>query len=73
MKVASSKEKREEGTKKVVDFYNGLIGKIKGFKGFIMTGSSDDPQKAVNITLWETKEEMDNYYANDRDYSISRA
>jgi heme-degrading monooxygenase HmoA len=70
LKVASSKEKREEGTKKVVDFYNGLIGKIKEFKGFIMTGSSHDPQKAVNITLWETKkEEMDNYYANDKDYS----
>lgn len=34
-----------------------------------MTGSSDDPQKAVNITLWETKEKMDNYYANYKDYS----
>jgi hypothetical protein len=34
-----------------------------------MTGSSDDPQKAVNITLWETKEKIDNYYANDKDYS----
>jgi hypothetical protein len=34
-----------------------------------MTGSSDDPQKAVNITLWETKEKMDRYYANDKGYS----
>ena len=57
--------KRDEAAKKVVDFYNGLAGKVKGFKGFIMTGSLDDPQKAVNISLWESREDMDNYYAND--------
>ena len=39
--------KREEATKKIVDFYNGLSGKIKGFNGFIMSGSLEDPQKAV--------------------------
>jgi hypothetical protein len=44
--------KREEATKKIVDFYNGSSGKIKGF---IMLGSLEDPQKAVNITLWETR------------------
>lgn len=60
--------KREEGQKKVVDFYNGLSGKIKGFKGFIMSGSLDDPQKAVNVSLWETKEDMDDYYANNKEY-----
>src|SRR5918912_1966130 len=61
--------KREEAAKKIVDFYDGLAGKVKGFKGFIMTGSLDDPQKAVNISLWETREERDNYYANDKDHS----
>ena len=61
--------KRDEGAKMVVDFYNGLIGKANGFKGFIMTGSLDDPQKTVNISLWETREDMDNYYANDKDYA----
>ena len=38
--------KREEATKKIVDFYNGLSGKIKGFNGFIMSGSLEDPQKS---------------------------
>jgi quinol monooxygenase YgiN len=61
--------KRDEGQKRVVDFYNGIVGKVKGLKGFMMTGSLDDPQKAVNISLWETREDMDNYYANDKDYS----
>jgi heme-degrading monooxygenase HmoA len=46
-----------------------LVGKkIKGFRVFIMTGSLDDPQKAVNISLWETREDMGNYYANDKEY-----
>ena len=61
--------RREEATKKVVDFYNGLSGKIKGFNGFIMSGSLEDPQKAVNISLWETREDMDDYYANNKEYS----
>jgi hypothetical protein len=34
----------------------------------IMTGSLDDPQKAVNVSLWESREDMDNYYANDKEY-----
>ena len=54
--------------KRVVDFYNGIVGKVKGLKGFMMTGSLDDPQKAVNISLWETREDMDTYYANDKEY-----
>ena len=61
--------KREEAEKKVEEFYNGLSGKIKGFNGFIMSGSLEDPQKAVNITLWKTREDMDDYYANNKEYS----
>ena len=63
--------KRDEATKKIVDFYNKLVGKVKGYKGFIMTGSVDDPQKAVNVSLWESREDMDNYYANDKEYASS--
>jgi quinol monooxygenase YgiN len=61
--------KREEPSKKVVDFYNGLSGKVKGSNGFVMSGSLEDPQKAVNISLWETREDMDEYYANNKEYS----
>ena len=34
-----------------------------------MSGSLDDPQKAVNISLWETREDMDDYYSNNKEYS----
>ena len=61
--------KREEAAKKIVDFYDGLAGKVKGFRGFIMTGSLDDSQKAVNVSAWESSEDMDGYYANDKEYA----
>jgi heme-degrading monooxygenase HmoA len=46
-----------------------ITGKVKGFKGFIMTGSLDDPQKAVNVSLWESREDMDGYYANNKEHA----
>jgi hypothetical protein len=39
LRAVSREGKRDEGAKKVVDFYDGIIGKAKGFKGLIMTGS----------------------------------
>jgi hypothetical protein len=60
--------RRDEGAKKIQDFYSGLIGKIKGLNGFIMTGSLDDSQKTVNISIWETQEDMNDYYTNNEDY-----
>ena len=59
--------KREEAIKKVVDYYSGLSGKVKGFRGFITSGSLEDP-KVFNMSLWETKEDMDNHYSNNKEY-----
>jgi quinol monooxygenase YgiN len=33
-----------------------------------MIDSLDDPQKAVNVSLWESREDMDNY-TNDKEYA----
>jgi hypothetical protein len=35
-----------------------------------MSASLEDPQKAVNISIWETKEDMDQYYSNNREYLV---
>jgi heme-degrading monooxygenase HmoA len=59
--------KIEEGIK-VVDHYNELSDKWKGFRGFINSGSVED-SKVFNMYVWETKEDMDNYYANDKEYA----
>jgi hypothetical protein len=55
LRAISREGKIDEGEKKVVDFYDGIIGKAKRFKGLIMTGNLDDPQKAVNLSLWESR------------------
>ena len=60
--------KREEAIKKVVDHYSELSGKVKGFRGFITSASLKDP-KVFNMSVWETKEDMDNYYANNKEYA----
>ena len=44
--------KTDEAARKVVDFYNGLIGKkTKGLRGFIMTGSLDDPKVHCKVLI----------------------
>ena len=47
-------------------FYNGQVGKINRLKGFIMINNFEDKQKTANISFWETRENMDNYYTNDK-------
>ncbi|NIO09704.1 MAG: hypothetical protein GTO40_17560 [Deltaproteobacteria bacterium] len=34
---------------------------IKGFRGRRLMRGVEDPNEGISITLWETKEDMDNY------------
>lgn len=61
--------RREEGIKRVVDFYTRLRNNAKGFKGFIMTENLNDEKVVANLSFWENKEDMDNYYTNNKEYS----
>ena len=54
--------------KMIADFYNSSIGRVKGFKGYLLRESLKDPPSIVNITFWDTKEDMDSYY-NGLNYS----
>jgi hypothetical protein len=42
------------------------VGKINRLKGFVMINNFEDKQKAVNISFWKTRENMDNHYTNDK-------
>lgn len=59
---------QEAGLKMVSDFWNSNVNKVKGFKGFMLMLDSDDSLIATNITLWESKEDMDTYYSRDEHY-----
>jgi heme-degrading monooxygenase HmoA len=54
--------------KMIADFYNSNIGRVKGFKGYLLRESLKDPPSIVNITFWDTKEDMNSYY-NGLNYS----
>jgi len=62
------KGKRVLALKIIADFYNSNIGRVKGFKGYLLRESLKDPLSIVNITFWDAKEDMDSYY-NGMDYS----
>ena len=53
--------KREESTKKILEFLNKLEGKVKGMKGFLVMDNMKDAQESIVLTFWETKEDMDTF------------
>jgi heme-degrading monooxygenase HmoA len=57
--------KREESTKRLMQFFADLEGKVKGMKGFVIMDSLKDSQESIVLTLWETKGDMDSFYQPD--------
>jgi hypothetical protein len=56
------KGQRVIALKMIADFYNSNIGRVKGFKGYLLRESLEDPPSIVNITFWDAKDDMDSYY-----------
>lgn len=61
-KARFKRDKREEGTKILANFFNEYKNQIKGFKGFIIMNSVNDSQETIALTFWETKEDIDTYH-----------
>jgi heme-degrading monooxygenase HmoA len=59
---------REESMRKIADYYNDQVGKVKGLKGTMLLAGSDDSQRVANLIFWETKEDMDKFYTTDKNY-----
>jgi hypothetical protein len=59
-----SSEEREDGIKMFNGFFK-TIEKDKGqeMKGHIILESLSDPQEAIVLTFWETKDDMDRFYS----------
>ena len=41
---------------------------MKGLSAFVLMANLHDSQGATNSTVWETKEDMDAYYSQDKNY-----
>ncbi len=55
---------REKATRKFKEFFATILGKEKGFKGFIILENEEDSHETLVLTLWDSKGDMDNYYSN---------
>ena len=60
--------KKEEGLKIVSEFWKANVGKVKGLKGFMLMLDPCTSEIATNITVWENKQYMDEYYSGDVSY-----
>jgi len=58
--------KREEGLKIIAELWSENVGKVKGLSAFVLMANLHDSQGATNSTVWETKEDMDAYYSQDK-------
>ncbi|CAN5539544.1 hypothetical protein BH18THE1_BH18THE1_13060 [soil metagenome] len=55
---------REKATRKFREFFTAIQGKVSGFKGYIILENDEDSDEMLVLTLWASKEDMDNYYSN---------
>jgi hypothetical protein len=64
-------DKREEGLKMVSEFWNSNMSKVQGLKGFMFILDPYNPELelATNITVWESKQFMDELYLHNASYS----
>jgi heme-degrading monooxygenase HmoA len=54
--------KREESTHMLLDFFDGLEGKVAGMRGYLILDNAKDPQESLVLTFWETKQDMEGFY-----------
>ena len=64
-KVRIKKDKRQETTKLLLEFFKILEEKPTGMKGFLVMDNIQDLQESVVLTFWERKEDMDEFYKPD--------
>src|SRR5437773_2059716 len=58
-----SSESREEAIRMFNEFFANIEKENREMKGHIILESMSDPQEAIVLTFWETKDEMDRFYS----------
>jgi quinol monooxygenase YgiN len=62
-------DKSDEVLKIVSRFWNSNMIKVDGLRGFMLTIDPFSPELVTNITVWESKQAMDEFYSNCTNYS----
>lgn len=63
--VHLKKGKRTQNMDNLKEFFEEINNKVKGMRGFIIMDSIENMQETIVITLWQTREDMDEYYRAD--------
>lgn len=49
-----------------------ITASMKGFKGRRLLRSMENPEEGISISLWDTKEDMENYVKSSQRQTIAR-
>lgn len=67
----------EADRKKVLDFWEGFgvpsASRQEGFRGALILESAETPGRIRTVTVWESKEDFDRYYASDEHRKLGAA
>lgn len=64
-KVLVKPGKRDDSSKAILEFFRVVQTQENKMKGFIVMDSLEDRSETIVLTLWETKEDMDEFYQKD--------
>jgi heme-degrading monooxygenase HmoA len=64
-KVLVKPGKRDDSSKTILEFFRVIQTQENKMKGFIVMDSLEDRSETIVLTLWETKEDMDEFYQKD--------
>ncbi len=64
-KVLVKPGKRDDSSKAILEFFRVVQTQENKMKGFIVMDSLEDRSETIVLTIWETKEDMDEFYQKD--------
>lgn len=64
-KVLVKPGKRDDSSKTILEFFRVVYTQENKMKGFIVMDSLEDLSETIVLTIWRTKEDMDEFYQKD--------
>jgi quinol monooxygenase YgiN len=68
--IKHNRVRLKEGSQKKItenfkEFFEDIKGTVKGLKGYVILENIENDKETIVLTLWENKEDMENYYSKD--------
>jgi quinol monooxygenase YgiN len=68
--IKHNRVRLKEGSQKKItenfkEIFEDIKGTVKGLKGYVILENIENDKETIVLTLWENKEDMENYYSKD--------